>query len=65
MSGSQDKLLQKLGNEITETIIASKNGEKDKVLHEMADLWYHCLVLLSFHGVVPNELLQELKKRRK
>ena len=64
MSGSQDKLLQKLGNEITETIIASKNGEKDKVLHEMADLWYHCLVLLAYHNITPEELLRELGGKR-
>ena len=62
--GSQDKLLQKLGNEITETIIASKNGEKDKVLHEMADLWYHCLVLLAYHKITPEELLRELGGKR-
>ena len=64
MSGSQDKLLQKLGNEITETIIASKNGEKDKVLHEMAYLWYHCLVLLAYHNITPEELLRELGGKR-
>ena len=53
-----------LGNEITETIIASKNGEKDKVLHEMADLWYHCLVLLAYHNITPEELLRELGGKR-
>ena len=57
-------LLQKLGNEITETIIASKNGEKDKVLYEMADLWYHCLVLLAYHNITPEELLRELGGKR-
>ena len=57
-------LLQKLGNEITETIIASKNGEKEKVLHEMADLWYHCLVLLAYHNITPEELLRELGGKR-
>lgn len=56
--------MQKLGNEITETIIASKNGEKDKVLHEMADLWYHCLVLLAYHNITPEELLRELGGKR-
>ena len=61
----QDKILKKVGEESAETIIASKNMDNNELLYEMADLWYHCLVLLSFHGVVPNELLQELKKRRK
>ena len=61
----QDKILKKVGEESAETIIASKNMDNNELLYEMADLWYHCLVLLSFLGVVPNELLQELKKRRK
>ena len=64
LSGDQDKLLKKLGGEITNTIIASKNGEKEKVLHEMADLWYHCLVLLAYHNITPEELLRELGGKR-
>ena len=61
----QDKILKKVGEEATETVIASKNLSKDELLYEMADLWYHCLVLLSFHNVSPSELLAELQKRRK
>ena len=53
-----------LSGEITNTIIASKNGEKVKVLHEMADLWYHCLVLLAYHSITPEELLRELGGKR-
>jgi phosphoribosyl-AMP cyclohydrolase / phosphoribosyl-ATP pyrophosphohydrolase len=61
----QDKILKKVGEEATETVIASKNLSKEELLYEMADLWYHCLVLLSFHEVSPSELLAELMKRRK
>ena len=60
----QDKILKKLGEEAAETIIASKNMEKADILYEMGDLWYHCLVLLAFHGIVPDELFVELMKRR-
>lgn len=61
----QDKILKKVGEESAETIIASKNNSKEEILYEMADLWYHCLVLLAYHNIVPSELLAELQKRRK
>lgn len=61
----QDKILKKVGEEAAETIIASKNNSKTEVIYEMADLWYHCLVLLSYHNITPSELLAELQGRRK
>jgi phosphoribosyl-AMP cyclohydrolase / phosphoribosyl-ATP pyrophosphohydrolase len=60
----QDKILKKVGEEAAETIIASKNNSQGEVLYEMADLWYHCLVLLSWHGIRVETLLEELGKRR-
>ncbi|HWR29324.1 MAG TPA: bifunctional phosphoribosyl-AMP cyclohydrolase/phosphoribosyl-ATP diphosphatase HisIE [Negativicutes bacterium] len=60
----QDKILKKVGEEAAETIIASKNNSQGEVLYEMADLWYHCLVLLAWHGINLDELLTELGKRR-
>ena len=60
----QDKILKKVGEEAAETIIASKNNSQGEVIYEMADLWYHCLVLLAWHGVGLEELLSELGKRR-
>lgn len=60
----QDKILKKVGEEAAETIIASKNN-KEEVLYEMADLWYHCLVLLNYHQLAPSQLLLELNSRRK
>jgi len=61
----QDKILKKVGEEAAETIIASKNNDKNELISEMSDLWYHCLVLLSNHDVSPSELMAELQKRRK
>lgn len=61
----QDKILKKVGEEAAETIIASKNNDKKEILYEMADLWYHCLVLLANHNITPSELLTELQGRRK
>ncbi|MPL65642.1 Histidine biosynthesis bifunctional protein HisIE [bioreactor metagenome] len=61
----QDKILKKVGEEAAETIIASKNNTKEEILYEMADLWYHCLVLLTYHNICPSELLVELQGRRK
>ena len=60
----KDKILKKVGEEAAETIIASKNNSQGEVIYEMADLWYHCLVLLAWHGVGLEELLSELGKRR-
>ena len=60
-----DKILKKVGEEAVETVIASKNLDKHEVIYEMGDLWYHCLVLLAYHGIQPNELFEELMSRRK
>lgn len=60
----QDKILKKVGEEASETIIASKNSSQGEVIYEMADLWYHCLVLLAWHGIDIEDLLQELDQRR-
>jgi phosphoribosyl-AMP cyclohydrolase / phosphoribosyl-ATP pyrophosphohydrolase len=60
-----DKILKKVGEEAAETIIAAKNCSKEEVLYEMADLWYHCLVLLAHQNITPTELLAELGSRRK
>ena len=61
----QDKILKKVGEEAVETVIASKNMSKKDILYEMGDLWYHCLVLLAFHNIRPEELFAELVGRRK
>ncbi|MBZ4688497.1 MAG: hisE [Clostridiales bacterium] len=61
----QDKILKKVGEETAETIIASKNNDTEEITYEMADLWYHMLVLLAYHGMTPEDIAKELNKRRK
>jgi phosphoribosyl-ATP pyrophosphohydrolase len=49
-----DAILKKLGEEATETVMAAKDGEADKLVHEVADLWFHTLVLLAHQGLGPD-----------
>jgi phosphoribosyl-ATP pyrophosphohydrolase len=58
-----DAILKKVGEEATETILAAKNGTPDDIVYEMADLWFHTLVLLSHQGLRPESVLSELRRR--
>jgi phosphoribosyl-ATP pyrophosphohydrolase len=58
-----DAILKKIGEEATETVMASKDGAPDRVAAEMADLWFHCLVLLAHHGLSPADVFAELERR--
>ncbi|MEW6039692.1 MAG: phosphoribosyl-ATP diphosphatase [Pseudomonadota bacterium] len=58
-----DTILKKIGEEATETVIAAKDGEHEKIVHEMADLWFHCCVLLAHEGLGPDDVLRELARR--
>jgi phosphoribosyl-ATP pyrophosphohydrolase len=58
-----DTILKKIGEEATETVIAGKGGDKQQIVYEMADLWFHCLVLLADQGLGPDDILQELQRR--
>jgi len=58
-----DAILKKVGEEATEAVIAAKGGERAAIVHETADLWFHCLVMLSWHGVGVGEVLAELERR--
>lgn len=61
--GGQDKILKKIAEESAETLMASKDGNVNQVIHETADLWFHCLVLLAYHELTPEDVLNELAKR--
>lgn len=63
LHGGQDKILKKIAEESAETLMASKDGDKNQVIYETADLWFHCLVLLAYHGLTPEDVLQELERR--
>jgi len=58
-----DAILKKIGEEATETVLAAKSGERAPIVHETADLWFHCLVMLAWHGVGVDEVLAELERR--
>ncbi len=58
-----DAILKKIGEEATETVMASKDGVPARVTSEVADLWFHCLVLLAHHGLSPADVLAELERR--
>jgi phosphoribosyl-ATP pyrophosphohydrolase len=58
-----DAILKKIGEEATETVIAAKAGERDAVIRETADLWFHCLVMLAWQGVSVADVLAELERR--
>ncbi|MEY3107082.1 MAG: hypothetical protein RIT35_1255 [Pseudomonadota bacterium] len=58
-----DTILKKIGEEATETVIAAKNGDKQQIIYETADLWFHCLVLLADQNLGPEDILQELQRR--
>ena len=58
-----DKILKKIGEEATETVIAAKDGDQQQIIYEMADLWFHCLVLLAQQDLHPDAVLQELQRR--
>lgn len=58
-----DTILKKIGEEATETVIAAKAGDKEQIIYETADLWFHCLVLLSQQGLSHEDVLTELSRR--
>lgn len=60
-----DKILKKVGEEAAEVIIGAKNRNRDEVVYEVADLLYHLMVLLAEQKVTPQEVYQELARRKK
>ena len=58
-----DAILKKVGEEATETILAAKGNDKLHIVKETADLCFHTVVMLSWHGLTPNDVLDELAKR--
>ena len=56
-------ILKKIGEEAAETIIAAKDGDKQQIIYETADLWFHCMVLLAEQNLSPDDVLNELQRR--
>ena len=63
LSKGKDEILKKIGEESVEVIIAAKTGDKKQTIYEMADLWFHCLVLMAEEGVSHAEVFAELEER--
>ena len=63
LAAGEDALLKKIGEEATETVLAAKDGDPARITHELADLWFHCLVLLARHRLSPDDVLAELDRR--
>jgi phosphoribosyl-ATP pyrophosphohydrolase len=58
-----DAMLKKVGEEATEVVLAAKDGDAKRVVAEVADLWFHSLVVLAAHGCKPADVLAELVRR--
>lgn len=61
----KDRIVQKVGEEAVEVLIAAKGKNKTRIIAEIADLWFHTLILMSSVGISPKDIYQEFKKRRK
>jgi phosphoribosyl-ATP pyrophosphohydrolase len=62
-SRGEDAVLKKVGEESTEVILAAKGGDKTHLVYEIADLWFHCMVLLARNGLKAQDVLNELARR--
>jgi phosphoribosyl-ATP pyrophosphohydrolase len=58
-----DAILKKVGEEATETVMAAKDGDRDKIVYEVADLWFHSLIALAAFDLTPAQVLAELERR--
>jgi phosphoribosyl-ATP pyrophosphohydrolase len=59
----EDAILKKIAEEAAETVLAAKGGDKLHLVRETADLWFHTLVLLAWHGLKPEDVIAELRRR--
>lgn len=59
----EDAVLKKIGEEATETLLAAKGGDRLHLVRETADLWFHCMVMLAYYGLGPQDVLAELHRR--
>jgi phosphoribosyl-ATP pyrophosphohydrolase len=62
-----EMFLKKIGEEATEVVMAAKDadhgGDKSKIVYEVADLWFHCMVALAHYGLTPADVIAELDRR--
>jgi phosphoribosyl-ATP pyrophosphohydrolase len=58
-----DAILKKVGEEATETVMAGKDGDRQKIVYEVADLWFHSMLALAHFDLSPADVLAELERR--
>lgn len=58
-----DAILKKVGEEAIETVLAAKGGDREQIIYETADLWFHTMVLLAANDLGPGDVLTELDRR--
>ena len=63
LSRGEDTILKKIGEEATETVMAAKDGQPERIIAETADLWFHTLVMLAHYGLRPEDVIEELERR--
>ncbi|HSB68557.1 MAG TPA: bifunctional phosphoribosyl-AMP cyclohydrolase/phosphoribosyl-ATP diphosphatase HisIE [Candidatus Methylomirabilis sp.] len=63
LAKGSDQILKKIAEEAAEVLLAAKSGDRKQIVYEMADLWFHALVLLAERDILPDEIAQELGRR--
>jgi phosphoribosyl-ATP pyrophosphohydrolase len=63
LAKGEDAILKKVGEEATETVMAAKDGDPQRIVAETADLWFHTLVMLAHYDLTPADVLAELERR--
>jgi phosphoribosyl-ATP pyrophosphohydrolase len=63
LAGDEDAVLRKVAEEATEAVLAAKGSDQLHLVRELADLWFHCLILLARRGLGPGDVLAELHRR--
>lgn len=63
LAKGEDAVLKKIGEEATEVVMAGKDGDRLRIVEEMADLWFHSLIALAHYGLRPYDVLLELRRR--
>ena len=58
-----DAILKKIGEEAPEVVMACKDGVPERIVGEVADLWFHTMLALNAHGLAPADVLAELERR--
>ncbi len=59
----EDAMLKKVGEEATEVVMAAKDRDAAKLTGEVADLWFHSMIVLAAHGLRPSDVINELRRR--